>query len=562
MATSVNKQWWKESVIYQIYPRSFNDSNGDGVGDLPGIIEKLDYLQHLGIDVIWLCPFYSSPNDDNGYDISDYYGVLNEFGTIEDVEKLLEEAQKRNIKIIIDLVVNHSSDEHQWFVESRKSKDNPYRDYYIWHPPVDGKAPNNWVSFFSGSAWQLDEATGEYYLHLFTKKQPDLNWENDNLRKEIYDMMHFWLQKGVAGFRMDVIPLISKKPNLPSFPAGFDGNFPEFYASGPRVHEFLKEMNREVLSKYDIMTVGEGIGVKQEEVNAYVGQSSNELNMVFHFGHMFLDRQTDDMLEWKQWSLVEFKEVFEKWEKALGNEGWGSLFLGNHDFPRIVSRFGNDEAYRVESAKLIGTLLFTLKGTPYIYQGDEIGMTNVAYESMDDYNDVQTLNAFKEFLANGGSAEVFLPKAHLSSRDNARTPVQWDNSNQAGFTTGTPWLKVNPNYKEINVAQAVEDENSIFNYYRKLIQLRKRHEVLVYGDTDIIDKPNTKIYAYTRTLEDKQVFVVLNFSAENTEFQLPQNLAVKVEADKVMLSNYPVVPHTGKENLSLKPYEGRVYLLF
>ena len=562
MAEPIKKKWWKESVIYQIYPRSFNDSNEDGIGDLPGIIEKLDYLQHLGIDVIWLCPFYSSPNDDNGYDISDYYGVLDQFGTIEDVEKLLEEAKKRGIKIIIDLVVNHSSDEHRWFVESRKSKDNPYRDYYIWHPPVDGKAPNNWVSFFSGSAWQLDEATGEYYLHLFTKKQPDLNWENDNLRKEIYDMMHFWLQKGVAGFRMDVIPLISKKPGLPSFPAGFDGNFPEFYASGPRVHEFLKEMNREVLSKYDIMTVGEGIGVKPEEVNDYVGQSRNELNMVFHFGHMFLDRQTDDMLEWKQWSLVEFKEVFEKWEKAIGNEGWGSLFLGNHDFPRIVSRFGDDEAYRIESAKLIGTLLFTLKGTPYIYQGDEIGMTNVAYESMYDYNDVQTLNAFKEFLANGGTAEAFLPKAHLSSRDNARTPVQWDNSNQAGFTTGTPWLKVNPNYKEINVVQAVEDENSIFNYYRKLIQLRKRHEVLVYGDTEIIDKPNTKIYAYTRTLEDKQVLVVLNFSAENTEFQLPQNLAAKVEADKVMLSNYPVVPHTGKENLSLKPYEGRVYLLF
>ncbi|MEM1135083.1 MAG: alpha-glucosidase [Bacteroidota bacterium] len=561
MTNQLNQKWWKESVIYQIYPRSFKDSNGDGIGDLPGVIEKLDYLKYLGINVIWLSPFYPSPNDDNGYDISDYYGVMEEFGTLADFDKLLEAAKKRDIHIIIDLVVNHSSDEHNWFIESRKSKDNPYRNYYIWHPPVNSQPPNDWVSFFNGSAWELDEATGEYYLHLFTKKQPDLNWENDKLRQEIYDMMGFWLKKGVSGFRMDVIPLISKKSDFPAFPKDFDGNFPEFYASGPRVHEFLKEMNEKVLSKHDIMTVGEGIGVTPCQVNDYVGESSKELNMIFHFGHMFIDRQKDDMLAWRNWSLEEFKEVFEKWEKALGNEGWGSIFLGNHDFPRIVSRFGNDAEYREESAKMLATLLFTLKGTPYIYQGDEIGMTNVAYESMEDYNDVQTINAYKAHLAKGGKAEEFLKKTHQFSRDNARTPVQWDATMQAGFTSGTPWLKVNPNYKTINVSEAVEDKRSIFHYYRKLIELRKRYKLLVYGETAIIDKANPNVYAYTRTLEDKEALVVLNFSTEKIDFQLPEDQTEKITARKVIISNYPIMPHVGREGLQLRPYEARVYLL-
>ena len=561
MTTNITKAWWKESVIYQIYPRSFNDSNGDGVGDIPGIIEKLDYLKELGIDIIWLCPFYPSPNDDNGYDISDYYGVMQEFGTMEDVELLFKEAEKRGIKIIIDLVVNHSSDEHNWFVESRKSKDNPYRDYYIWHPPVNGGPPNDWVSFFTGSAWEFDEVTGEYYLHLFTKKQPDLNWENDQMRQEIYKMMRFWLDKGVAGFRMDVIPLISKEPGFPPFPKDFDGYFPQVYASGPRVHEFLKEMNREVLSKYDVMTVGEGIGVTPEEVNDYVGESSKELNMVFHFGHMFLDRKPDDMLAWRDWSLEEFKDVFETWEKALGNEGWGSIFLGNHDFPRIVSRFGNDKEYRLESAKMLGTLLFTLKGTPYIYQGDEIGMTNVAFPSMEDYNDVQTLNAYRAFLENGGTEVEFLKKAHPFSRDNARTPVQWDASEQAGFTNGQPWLKVNPNFKEINVETALRDKNSILHYYKKLVKLRKQHEVLVYGETEIIDKPNPEIYAYTRTLENRQMLVVLSFSDTETDFVLPGHLATYANSSKVIMCNYPVLPHAAQNTLTLRPYEARVYML-
>lgn len=561
MTKRITKMWWKESVIYQIYPRSYNDSNGDGVGDIPGIIEKLDYLKDLGIDIIWLSPFYPSPNDDNGYDISDYYGVMKEFGNMADVELLLKEAEKREIKIIIDLVVNHSSDEHNWFVESRKSKDNPYRDYYIWHPPVNGVPPNDWVSFFNGSAWELDENTGEYYLHLFTKKQPDLNWENDKLRKEIYEMMHFWLKKGVSGFRMDVIPLISKEPGFPSFPENFDGYFPKIYASGPRVHEFLKEMYREVLSKYEVMTVGEGIGVTPDEANDYVGRDSKELNMVFHFGHMFLDRQPDDMLAWRDWSLVEFKDVFETWEKALGDEGWGSIFLGNHDFPRIVSRFGDDKVYRKESAKLLATLLFTLKGTPYIYQGDEIGMTNVAFPSMADYNDVQTQNAYKEYLASGGTEEGFLERAHLFSRDNVRTPMHWDNTDQAGFTTGKPWLKVNPNFKSINVQEALADKDSIFYYYQKLIKLRKRHEVLVYGETEIIDKPNPKVYAYTRKMSSKEMLVVLNFSKEETSFTLPEIISANANAEKVIISNYPQLPHTGKNGMILRPYEGRVYML-
>jgi len=559
MSTTPKKEqsWWKEATIYQIYPRSFNDSNGDGIGDLRGIIEKLDYLKELGVDVLWLSPFYSSPNDDNGYDISDYYGIMEEFGTMADFEEMMAEAKKRGLKIIIDLVVNHSSDEHAWFKESRKSKDNPYRDYYIWKPPVNGGPPNDWVSFFSGSAWEYDEATGEYYLHYFTRKQPDLNWENPKMRHEIYQMMHFWLKKGVSGFRMDVIPLISKDPDFKPFPDGFDGNFPVYYASGPRVHEFLQEMHREVLSKADIMTVGEGIGVLPEEVNDYVGSDRNELNMIFHFGHMFLDRKPEDFLAKRPWKLTEFKQIFRTWEEALGEKGWGSIFLGNHDFPRMVSRFGNDShEYREIAAKMLATLLFTLKGSTYVYQGDEIGMTNVAFPSIEEYNDVQTLNAYKAAKAAGQDMEAYMQIVHEFSRDNARTPVQWSGAANAGFTEGTPWLDVNPNFSDINVADAVENPDSIWHYYRQLIRLRKTHkEAWVYGDMQYLDFENEQVFAYLRTAEKVQHLIALNFTAATVAFALPEGL--NVAAARWVIGNYPEQAATA--TLQLRPYEARVY---
>nr|WP_309098223.1 alpha-glucosidase [Fredinandcohnia onubensis] len=557
-----NKTWWKESVVYQIYPRSFKDTNGDGIGDLKGITEKLDYLKDLGVDVIWLSPVYESPNDDNGYDISNYREIMDEFGTMADWEELLSQMHNRGMKLMMDLVVNHSSDEHKWFQESRKSKDNPYRDYYIWRPTKDGKEPNNWESFFSGSAWQFDEQTGEYYLHLFSKKQPDLNWENPKVREEVYDLMTFWLEKGIDGFRMDVINLISKVPGLP------DGEPQEgktyasgapYYMNGPRIHEFLQEMNQQVLSKYDIMTVGEMPGVDTEEAQKYTGADRNELNMVFQFEHMDLDSGPTGKWHLRQLNLLDLKQTFTKWQKGLEGSGWNSLYLNNHDQPRMVSRFGDDGEYWLESAKMLGTFLHMLQGTPYIYQGEELGMTNVQFDSIEDYKDIETLNMYKEKVDAGVAPEQIMQSIYAKGRDNARTPMQWDDSENAGFTTGTPWISLNPNYRDINAAKQVDDPNSVFHYYRKLIELRKQHEIIVYGDYDLLLPGHPTIYAYTRILADEKLLVVLNFSSEHTLFELPEECSYKTL--ELLISNYDVDQNESIEKIELKPYEARVYRL-
>ena len=439
----MERKWWHSSVVYQIYPRSFNDSNGDGIGDINGIIEKLDYLKELGIDVIWLSPVYKSPNDDNGYDISDYCDIMDEFGTIEDMDRLLNEAKERNIKIVMDLVVNHTSDEHKWFIEAKKSKDNEYRDYYIWRDPVNDKEPNDLGSTFSGSAWQYDEESGQYYLHLFSKKQPDLNWENENVRKEVYDMMNFWIDKGIGGFRMDVIDLIGKVPD-----DMITGN-------GPKLHEYLQEMNKAALEGNDLLTVGETWGATPEVAKLYSNPERKELSMVFQFEHIGLDQiEGKDKWDVKPLDLLELKRVLSKWQTELEGEGWNSLFWNNHDLPRIVSRWGNDKEYRVESAKMLATILHGMEGTPYIYQGEEIGMTNIRLENIDEYNDIETLNMYKDRISKGYSHEEIMNSIYIKGRDNARTPMQWDDSENAGFTTGKPWLAVNKNYKEINVKKA------------------------------------------------------------------------------------------------------------
>lgn len=453
----MQKTWWKESVVYQIYPRSFMDSNGDGIGDIPGIISKLDYLKTLGIDVIWLSPVYKSPNDDNGYDISDYKDIMDEFGTMADWDELLSEVHARGMKLVMDLVVNHSSDEHAWFVESRKSKDNPYRDYYIWKPGKDGKEPNNWEANFSGSAWEYDDTTDEYFLHLFSKKQPDLNWENPKLRREVYDMMNWWLEKGIDGFRMDVVNFISKVDGLPDAPAQEGKKYAsghEYFMNGPRIHEFLHEMNKETVGKYDVMTVGEMPGVTPEQAQLYTGEDRDEVNMVFQFEHVDLDSGPGGKWDLKTLELKDLKWSLSRWQKGLEQVGWNSLYWNNHDQPRIVSRFGDDKNYREKSAKMLATLLHMMKGTPYIYQGEEFGMTNIRFESIEDYRDIELLNMYKEKMEQGIPKEKIMESIYVKGRDNARTPVQWDDTEHAGFTTGTPWIKINPNYKEINAKKS------------------------------------------------------------------------------------------------------------
>ncbi|WP_156289339.1 glycoside hydrolase family 13 protein [Oceanobacillus salinisoli] len=555
-----HKAWWKESVVYQIYPRSFNDSNGDGIGDIKGITEKLDYLRNLGVDVIWLSPVYKSPNDDNGYDISDYQAIMDEFGTMEDWEELLDEIHIRDMKLIMDLVVNHSSDEHKWFQESRKSKDNPYRDYYIWRPGKDGKEPNNWESTFSGSAWQYDKRTEEYYLHLFSKKQPDLNWENPKLRQEVYNMIKWWLDKGIDGFRMDVINFISKVSGLPDAPNPEGRKYVgggKYYINGPRVHEFLYEMNEEALSKYDIMTVGEMPGVDVEEAKKYTDPERKELQMVFQFEHMDLDSGPNGKWDLKPLDLRDLKTNISRWQTGLNGIGWNSLYLNNHDQPRIVSRFGNEKEYRVVSAKMLGTFLHMLQGTPYIYQGEEIGMTNVKFDSIDDYRDIEILNMYQEKVVEGNQdLSKVMESIYVKGRDNARTPFQWDASVNAGFTTGKPWIKINPNYKEINAEQAVSDDESIYHYYRQLIELRKKHELIVHGDYKLILPKHDKIYAYTRTFEGQKLLVVTNFSEENVEFRLPEGIAF--EGKEKLIGNYPDA-NDNYQVFTLRPYEARVY---
>jgi oligo-1,6-glucosidase len=553
----MHKTWWKESVVYQIYPRSFYDSDGDGIGDLRGIIQKLDYLKELGINVVWLSPVYKSPNDDNGYDISNYRDIMDEFGTLAHWEEMLAGMHQRGIKLVMDLVVNHTSDEHPWFVESRKSKDNPYRDYYIWRPPRDGREPNNWRGNFGGSVWEFDPVTGDYYLHLFTRRQPDLNWENPKVRAEVYDLMHWWLQKGVDGFRMDVINMISKLPGLPDAPVVNADRFQPagpYYTHGPRLLEFLAEMKREVLSHYDLLTVGETPLATPERAAAITNEQTGALNMLFQFEHVDLDQGG------AAWSLVDLKRVMTRWQKGLEGRGWNSLYLSNHDQPRMVSRFGNDGRYRVESAKMLATMLHLQQGTPFVYQGEEIGMTNVAFDSIGDYRDIATLNLYHEFVDEKGiPPQVVMEQVHARSRDNARTPMQFNATPNAGFTTGIPWIKVNPNYPAINVEQAMADPNSILAYYRQLIALRKANPVIVYGRYDLLLPVDESIYAFTRTLEDDRLLVILNFTQDKAVFTLDG--AISYSAQDLLISNYPADPAQEIRTLKLRPYEARVYRL-
>ena len=551
----MKKAWWKEAVVYQIYPRSFCDSNGDGIGDLNGITSKLDYLKELGIDVIWLSPVYKSPNDDNGYDISDYEDIMTEFGNMDDFDKMLAAAHERGIKIVMDLVVNHTSDEHPWFVESRSSKDNEKRDYYIWKEGKDGKEPTNWGSAFSGPAWKYDEKTDMYYLHLFSVKQPDLNWENPKVRKEVFDMMTRWCEKGIDGFRMDVISLISKPEGYPDAKVvGLYGDM-GICANGPKVHDYLKEMNEKVLSKFDIMTVGETAGVTLEEAKKYANTDGSELNMVFQFEHMDLD--SGEKFKWstKPMPLVPLKENLSKWQKGLDGVAWNSLYFCNHDQPRIVSRLGDDsDAYRELSAKCIATCLHMMQGTPYVYQGEELGMTNTVFNSVDDFRDLESVNAYRELVESGlYTDEDMFPKIAHKSRDNARTPMQWDASENAGFTTGTPWIAVNPNYKKINVEDQLKREDSVFNYYKKLIRLRKENEIIVYGNYELLLPEDENIFAYIRTLDNQKFLVVCNFSKSEQKFD-----SQGYENAKVLISNYN---RDVREDGILKPYEATVLLL-
>ncbi len=538
------------------------DSNGDGIGDLQGIISKLDYLKDLGIDVIWLSPVYKSPNDDNGYDISDYQDIMDEFGTMDDWDQLLSNMHERGMKLMMDLVVNHSSDEHAWFIESRASKDNPKRDYYIWRKGKDGKEPNNWESFFSGSAWQYDEKTDEYYLHIFSKKQPDLNWENPEVREEVYKMMNWWLDKGIDGFRMDVINLISKVPGLPDAPNpngkkyAFGGSC---FMNGPRIHEFLQEMNKEVLSKRDIITVGEMPGVTPDDALLYTGEDRNELNMVFQFEHLGYDEAFGGKWGTIPLPLSYLKANLSKWQTGLNGKGWNSLFLSNHDGPRQVSRFCNDQEYRVVSAKMLATLLHTMQGTPYIYQGEELGMTNVRFETLDEYKDIETLNMYKEKIEEGIPHEKIMESVYCRGRDNARTPFQWNDSEHGGFTTGTPWIRVNPNYTEINAESAVKDKDSVYHYYKNLIELRKKHDIIVYGDYELLLEDHPQIFSYIRTFEDKKLLVICNFYADPASFELPENISYKTQ--ELLISNYEVENEQDFASLNLRPYEARVYLL-
>ena len=548
------KAWWKEAVIYQIYPRSFADSNGDGIGDLNGITAHLDYLETLGIDVIWLSPVYKSPNDDNGYDISDYRDIMDDFGTMEDFDRLLAEAHRHHIRIVMDLVVNHTSDEHAWFIESRSSRDNPHRDYYIWKEPKDGKEPNNWGAWFGGSAWELDEHTGMYYLHCFSRKQPDLNWENPKVRDEVFDMMNWWCEKGIDGFRMDVISMISKDPSFPDGPVedGLYGSLAPYVCNGPHVHEYLQEMNRRVLSHYDLLTVGEAAGVTIEEAQKYANNDGTELGMVFQFEHVDLIRGPIGKWSDQKPKLRDFRRIMNKWQYELEGKAWNSLFLDNHDQPRVVSRFANDsEQYRVVSAKMIATCLHMLKGTPYVYQGEELGMTNAYFDRLEDYRDIESINAFHQYVDSGlVTAEDMMRYLKEISRDNARTPMQWDDSRNAGFTTGTPWINVNPNYPKINAQAAVADPDSVFHYYQELIRLRHTLPIIVYGKFEGLLEDSETIYAYRRLLDGQVLTVACNFTDQEQACDLCEDPAARE-----LISNYKT-HKTG----ALQPYEARVIL--
>lgn len=554
----MEKRWWKESVVYQIYPQSFKDSNGDGIGDIRGIIEKLDYLKDLGVDILWISPICESPLDDNGYDISDYQEIHRRYGTIDDYEFLLAEAHKRGIRIIMDLVVNHTSDEHKWFVESKKSIDNPYRDYYIWKSGKDGKEPNNWGSIFGGSAWDYDAPTDSYYLHCFSKKQPDLNWENPKVREEIYKMMRWWCDKGIDGFRMDVISMISKDPAYPDGEVkdGLYGDAGPYYLHGPRVHEYINEMNREVLSKYDIMTVGETAGVTIEDAKLYAGKDRNELNMVFQFEHVSIG--DGDYGKWttERYDFMEFKEIMNRWQEELDENAWNSLFLDNHDQPRCVSRFGNDsDEFREVSAKMLSTCIHMMRGTPYIYQGEELGMTNAYFDDLSKYRDIESLQFYEEYTKAGCiEPDTMMRALQLRGRDNARTPMQWNDKRNAGFSEGTPWIDVNPNYKYINVENQISNKDSVLSYYKKLIQLRKANEIVVYGKYKAYDRENDKVFAYERELNGQKLLVVCNFTEQEVAYVIPNDYVKDIVDCWVSNINREVFT----EEMILQPYEAFV----
>lgn len=536
---NMEDKWWKKIVVYQIYPKSFQDSNGDGVGDINGIIERLDYLKNLGIGAIWLSPVCKSPQDDNGYDISDYTDIDPMFGCLDDMERLIEEAKKRNIYIIMDLVLNHSSDEHKWFLEAKKSKDNPYHDYYVWRDGVEGVLPNDMKASFGGSAWEWVPEVGQYYFHQFSVKQPDLNWDNPKVRRELYDMILGWMEKGVGGFRLDVIDQIAKEPDK------------KITGNGPNLHTYIREMSKETFQKGDLITVGETWGATTELAKLYSNPDGSEFSMVFQFEHIMLDQQEGK----EKWDLapfpfMKFKKIIKRWQKELYQCGWNSLFWNNHDLPRIVSRWGNDNEYRIESAKMLATLLHGLQGTPYVYQGEELGMTNVKYK-IEDYKDIETLNMYKERLSRGYTEEEIMESIYAKGRDNARTPMQWDSTDNAGFTTGTPWIKVNPNYKTINAQSQTGDENSIYNYYKKLISFRKEYPVFSEGDFEMLLEENEHLFAYKRTAKEGKLYVFCNFFGETEACDILEQMKDK----KLLISNYAV-----REENILQPYEARMYV--
>lgn len=545
----MNKNWWKEVVAYQVYPRSFNDSNNDGIGDLPGVIEKLDYFKDLGIDVIWLSPMYKSPNDDNGYDISDYQDIMDEFGTMEDFDRLLKGVHDRGMKLILDLVVNHTSDEHPWFIESKSSKDNPKRDWYIWADPKDdGSEPNNWESIFNGSTWQFDETTNQYYFHLFSKKQPDLNWDNPEVRESVFNMMNWWFEKGIDGFRVDAITHIKKTfeagdlpvPEGKKYAPAFDVDMNQ-----PGIQNWLQEMKDESLSQYDIMTVGEANGVNPDNAEEWVGEDKGKFNMIFQFEHLGLWSTGDS-----QFDVKSYKEVLNRWQKRLEGIGWNALFIENHDQPRRVSTWGNDKDYWFESATSHAVVYFLQQGTPFIYQGQEIGMTNYPFESIETFNDVAVRNEYQIVKEQGGDVDQLLNKYRMENRDNSRTPMQWSDSTNGGFTEGKPWFPVNPNYKDINVAHQLDDEHSVLNFYKKLIQLKKSHEIYTYGQFDLIDAENENVFAYTRQLEGKTVVVASNLTDKQSSLTLPFD----IDEDAIKLHNY----NSQLDATSLKPFEAFV----
>jgi len=561
---STKQTWWKEGIVYQIYPRSFNDTTGNGIGDLRGIIEKLDYIAGLGVDIIWLNPVYDSPNDDNGYDIRDYQSIMAEFGTMADFDELLSGMKARGLRLVMDLVVNHCSDEHEWFKQSRSSRDNAYRDYFHWWPAEKGTPPKRWSYFdVDENAWQYDAQTDAHYLHYFAVKQPDLKWENPKLRREIYDMMHFWFRKGVDGFRMDVIPFISKDTSYPEIDAQAPHEFIAYYSNGPRIHEYLHELHSEVISKYDAFTVGEGPGIHIDQALDFVHEDRKELDMFFHFDLMSLDRKPGEVFTMREerWKLSEFKKVFNDWDNAFAKAGWGSLFLANHDFPRAVSRWGNDAPeHWKNSATLLHTFLLTMRGTPYFYQGDEIGMTNVQFTDIKDYRDINTINRYENIKNNEGDLQAFMNSEKHAARENARTPMQWDSSGNAGFTGGKPWIRLHPNYAHgVNVASQEKQDFSILSYFKKAIALRKSNKALIYGDYECLHPEHEQVYGYTRNLNDQRFLILLNFSDTSTTFLLPPHINYNRKVK--VLSNCKILDDKTYKEFMLAPWQAVVYKL-